>query len=468
MLVFLAAILILVNVLIASWYNLKSPFWLDEIIVGSTACKSNYFDVLEAVRGDPSPPTHWVISHALFNVFGCELVSVRIVNAVLVAVGLFLLLRILYSKYGFDTALLFVTMFTGSFTVTYYSFEARMYALLMFSCLTMLGAVLLARWHIAVLFACFAASLHLFGWYLYVVLVAIYFLLYGAPTRGQRLTLGVGILVNVLFYGYTILPLASSVSGASSWFLKPGLLDLFYIPSFIFGGAAQYILYSLSALLIWINYKSHGFDHTELLILCCSLIIAFVLILFIVSQYNPMFAPRYAVFLAPVLFLGLSSWLGAWLSQSSSAREVKSSAVIGLVIVSSCCSVFDTINIGPHLRPLGWDVISYNSICASINCGFVLDDPIIPFTPDTAYHQISNFPVQYRNSRVEWEAVRPEKLDNWLDENPDKPFIYVRSSRPVVDIHELMAKKKLLCTREDRQPASYLCLSKNSRDPRNM
>lgn len=464
----LASMLVLGNVLIATWYNLKSPFWLDEIIVGSIACKPNYHDVLDAVRGDPSPPIHWVISHALFNIFGCELVAVRIVNAILVAIGLSVLSRILYLKNGFFTAFLFAAMFTGSFTVTYYIFEARMYALLLFSSLCMLAAVLSARWYLAVLSICFGASLHLFGWYLYMVLVAVYIFLYGMPTKRQWLTFWIMVVVNVLLYAYTILPLVSSVSGSSSWFLKPGLLDLFYLPSFVFGGVVQYVLYTLAALLYWINFNPYGLGCNKFLFLCFSLVIGFIVMLFIVSQYKPMFVPRYAIFLAPVLFLGLSSWLGAGLNQSSSTWKVRSFALIGLILVSSCCSIFETISVGPSLRPLGWDVISFNSICARMNCGFVLDDPILPFTPDKAYHQFANFPVQYRNQEVNWEAIRPEKLDVWLEENPGKPFIYVQSSRPVIDIHEFTVKHNLICRREDRQRASFLCTAKNPGEPGNL
>jgi len=472
---FIPILALLAQAVAASLLNLRSPFWLDEVATGEYACQPTYIDVFNMIAGDVHPPLFVLWVHTIFDLFGCNLNFVRISNAIALIGSGSIYCLLLRRRFGVLAALLFAALFFGSPTVWHYAYEARAYALLAAATIFVLYAAINNAWNLGLAASTIGSSLHYFGAYLFIVQVLMFFLLHGRITTFHLIKMVIALVLVSLQYAYS-LPLAvTSMTSNDSWFL-PALtwLDLLIIlpayllgglsivlPPFLLGGLSQYVLVIAAFLTLPMVFKFLDQFEKRLIVGCLLMFTLFVIAVFLISYHKPMFVPRYMFFLAPLLFTGISVFLpkiavNYFASENSPYRSMQ--LLVSLITIYICFGLATTLKDGKKYRLLHWNDAAKTSICSQNICGFVLDDPVIPYATLTQYNALANFLLRANGKReISWVAILPRDLENWISNNRSTPFVYVQSSRPALNIKELSNAFSLSCTTVVTQPAAFVC-----------
>jgi hypothetical protein len=174
-----------------------------------------------------------------------------------------------------------------------------------------------------------------------------------------------------------------------------------------------------------------------------------------------MFVPRFFLFLTPLVFTGISVLLPKITDNYSSSKYSPYQLIQIFVIyitIYICFGVTATLLGRNNYRLDHWNDAAQTSICSQKICGFVLNDPFVDYMASIQYNAIANFLLRANGkTEIGWVAIKPQELKNWLSNNRDTNFVYVNSTRPVLNLKELTNTFNLNCTTVVTQPTTVVC-----------
>ena len=453
---------LLIQAIISSWFNLKSPFWLDETYTGAMSCQPTYYDVLNIIAGDTHPVTFALWVHSIFNLFGCNLTVIRISNAIiLVSTGIIYSL-LLQRKFGILSALIFNTLFFGSSFIWYYAYEARAYPLLTATTILVLYTIINNKWNLGLIATILGASLHYFGAYLFVIQLVIFISLYHRINIPSSITLLFALILISLLYFYSLQLTTTNINSTDSWFSPPSFVSIFFVPVVLLGSFQQYILGISTFIIFFRAIKLLNWLERNLTINCLLLAIIFIIGLFIISLHKPMFVPRYMMFLSPLLFTPISIFLPK-ITNNYFCNKYGSMQSIQILTFSMtiyvCFGIISTLQSGKYYRLEHWNNAAQYSICSKRTCGFILDMDFQAYMTSSQYNALANFLLRTNGTTdISWTAIYSKDIENWLSNHRDTPLIYVKSTyAPKKHLNDLISKFNLHCTTSEIQPSVFLC-----------
>jgi hypothetical protein len=458
---------LIAQAVIASWINFRSPFWLDEVATGAMACQPAYTDVLKMAAGDVHPPIFALWVHAIFYLFGCKLIFVRIINFIILTGSAGTYCFYIKRRFGTLSGLIFATIFFGSPTVWHYAWEARSYALLTAASICVAYAVISNAWSLCLAAAVAGAALHYFGAWLFIVQALMFYMLNGRISSVNLTKMLIAGAFVSLLYVYSLL---SSVGNMASFShsAAPSWLTLPVIPCVVFFGSINqsFFAFIFMPLIVKLPSVAKQMCRFEKTIAFGLPFISFLFIigLFFIAYHKGgrlMFALRYMIFLVPLTATGISI-LSSKISENYFSKPenniaLKLFALITAIYISlGTASVWEDRN---SIRPGNWNNAANNSVCSRTTCGFVLDEPsFLAMHTAEHYNAIANFLLRSSNKKdFSWVAIQPQDLALWIANNPDTPFVYVKEDNPTLNFEELIRAFGLSCSTDPTQPVTFVC-----------
>ncbi|MEY3786448.1 MAG: hypothetical protein RLZ75_653 [Pseudomonadota bacterium] len=468
LLFFIPIFALFAQAVIASLFNLRSPFWLDDVIAGAFACQPTYIDTLNMAAGDVHPPLFYLWVHTIFDLFGCNLNFVRISNAIVLIGSGGIYCFLLRQRFGVLAALTFATLFFGSSFVWHYAYEAKSYAFLVSTAVFLLYAVLNNKWNMGLVATAIGASLHYYGAYLFIVQVLMFFLLYGRITASQLIKMVIALVLVSLQYAYSLPLTATSIASSDSLYPLISWLAMLLLPAFLLGGLYQYVLVMPVFFALPKTVKFLNQFEKNLIAGCLLLPAIFVIAVFLISLHKLMFVPRHFLFLTPLVFTGISVLLPKIADNYSSSKYSPYQLMQILVIyitIYICFGVVTTLQKGNNYRlVMNWNDAAKTSICSQKTCGFVIADfsggSFVDSITSNQYNAFANFLLRANGKKkISWVAIKPKYLENWIANNRDIPFVYVNNKVPIniLNLDKLINTYSLSCTTVPTEPSVSVC-----------
>jgi hypothetical protein len=449
-------VLQLITAYLLSKINLFSPYWLDEIFIGGVACQPSLSETLKLISTDIHPPLFPVYSNLIFDIFGCNLSYIRTINALVLVGSVCLFSYALKKRFGSICAIAFSTAFLGSASVWHYAFEARAYAFLMAIAILFLYGFIEKSWGISLAATTLAASLHYFGFYLFFVQIVLYYTCYRKPNKQEFLIYLFSFLLLCYLYFYPIpTGLKNSIKDTHPLFTRNNPEEL--INQFIvyFGTQAQFLSILFFTVFFFKKCIPASLLYKKIIAYCLSLSCFLILAVFLVSLSKPMFQFRYFLLMFPFICLSLSL-----IFQQASANKAYKKIILIFLLTYNISSSIIAFKI-QHVRGYNWQIAAESSICKTQSCGFILDDPMTDKLSFSQYEMLSNYFNKINNNPkvIAWTLVRPKAFSNWLSNNKNKPFIYLKSGQPYLKL-ERFYEYNLKCD-NFKDTNSFICYPKD-------
>lgn len=295
-------------------------FWYDEIFSATFAAKDlkGLFDI---VLKDVHPPLYYLLLHLWIKLFGSSEAIIRLLSAmagILSIFAMYFLGKKVFDRHIAISATIFISL-SGSAIL--YSQEARMYSLvLLFSTFsTLLWINLLNKFKsphqdsnsfiLYTLVCLITAYLHYFG-AIYIFFQLIY--LFYTSLRFKNYRKEIVILGSIVAAGF--LPWLSihyssisKISQKIDWVDKGNLTSIITLVDFIFDKSLIFLLFMPFLIGIKENLKKlKEYEHYFSFINLVYLFFTPIIIIFIISQFIPVFYPRYFIILLPCFYLIVS------------------------------------------------------------------------------------------------------------------------------------------------------------------
>jgi len=435
------------------YWNIISPYWTDEAFTGGLACQRDFLSTLNLTAGDVHPPLYILIIHALFAITGCNLLFARLLGATCI----FLSIIYLYKKYNSKTSIWLIYLLTTSENFWHYTFDARSYALILASSITAIacwGSTNKKDWYIGCISCFFAASLH----YIAIFLPAIYFLhsawIDKNLNKRKIITLITAWIILAAYYIYSIFRSPPHLSDGF-WISKPTIVETLGIVKFFFTNKLIACTFFI-ATGTGIFFSLKKTENLNKIILGPILACVITLVLYIASYIQPVFIYKYIYFVFPILAFSFSFAVSIGILNFKNNKPATIMWLF-LIALSSFIYLLSSLQLDCD-RHFEWYSTYKYSKCYQEDCGFVLNDPVLPAITDNQYIAMATVFLKDKidsQPKVKWFAVRPRNFDSWYANSKIKTFIYVRLEGSIVN---LIKTGKIKCKKMGHGD-SYECLS---------
>ena len=424
-------------------WNLNSPFWGDEVFTEALACQKTWIETLRISAGDVHPPLYALITHFLFEINGCTLSSARLLGVYFLAISFVYY----FKKSGIKNGAIFSLILFTSGSFWHYALEARPYSLIIG-----LSIMSVANWNTTpdanwlegMLYSIAAATLHYIAILLPIINITYYLFIKKQKTSPRaKYTLFVLFTTLITYYVYSIFRAPPHLSNGF-WIQPSDMFDALDNLEFLLGSRLNEFTVLVIITLGILKSKSNAHNFKNIIFGPASTVIIASLLI-IASTIKPIFSDRYLLFMLPILAFSCEKAIE--ILSCSNWRGITKAGLVALILFSSFTYYCSSIVI-ENIRSYEWMNASEYTPCNSNTCGFVLDDPVLPAYTDWQYQELSSILFKTKTSNGlanKWIAIRPRELQFWLKKHPNKPFIYIHSRNPIVDINNLIAKKQIHC-----------------------
>jgi hypothetical protein len=435
------------------YWNIISPYWTDEAFTGGLACQKDFLSTLNLTAGDVHPPLYICIIHVLFAITGCNLLFARLLGATCI----FLSIIYLYKKHDSKTSIWITYLLTTSENFWHYTFDARSYALILASSITAIacwGSTNKKDWYIGCISCFFAASLH----YIAIFLPVIYFLhsawIDKNLNKRKIIVLITAWTILAAYYIYSIFRSPPHLSDGF-WIKKPTLVEALGIVTFFFTNKLIVCTFFI-AMGTGIFFSLTKTENINKIVFGPILAFVTTIVLYLASYIQPIFIYKYTYFIFPILAFSFSFAVS---TSISNFKKNKPAFIAWLFLIASSSFIYLLSSLQLDCdRHFEWYSTYKYSKCYQEDCGFILNDPVLPAITNNQYIAMATVFLKDKTDsqpKVKWFAVRPENFDSWLTTSKIKKFISVRLEGPIAN---LIKTGKIKCKKMGGGD-SYECIS---------
>ncbi len=315
------------------WHISSNEIALDEAF--TIFHSSGSLDHISAMlQTENNPPFHFYLMHYWIKLFGVDPTLLRLPGTIAISLSASVLFAIGYYLSGWKTGLVAGSLMTLSNFNVIFAHEVRVYPFfVLFTALAILyffKAMNSTKWSYLVLWSLFSVLLiyaHFFGFFVWLILFLAIFV-YAQHTNFKW---WIAYTISLLFYIPVIQQLLSRTdeSSGGTWIEETPKFDALYniLRKFSNAPVVAVACIALTVVGSYFFYKSKTTQKKELtVLLMCSFLP--ILLLFLISQYVPLFLDRYLVFVTVPYYLLL-----AFLASNLSGKHIRSWLLPSVLLV---------------------------------------------------------------------------------------------------------------------------------------